>query len=179
VAIAVGLFIYSGNLEEKYKYLEFGFNLPPHLKNDLKQRYQNYNSTYTLSVIIGVSLCILSPIILFIASIFGDGASVYGVTGLLIMVAIAVYIFIYFGKIRECYKRLLGIDEYSKNFKEKNEQDKIIGAVAAVIWPLATCIFLVSGLIYHQWHINWIVFPITGILFGMFSAVYGILKDKK
>jgi hypothetical protein len=30
VAIAVGLFIYSGTILEKYKYLDLGINLPPH-----------------------------------------------------------------------------------------------------------------------------------------------------
>ena len=123
-------------------------------------------------------MCILSPVVIFISSIFGDRASVYGVVGLLIMVAIAVYIFIYFGTIKESYKRLLRLDEYSKPLKEKAKEDKIIALIAAIVWPLAVCIFLISGFFYNQWHINWIIFPITGLLFGMFSGVYKIIKDK-
>ncbi len=179
VAIAVGLFIYSGTIVEKYKYLEQGFNLPPHLKNDLKQRYQNYNSTYNLSVIIGVTLCILSPILLFVTSIFGDNASVYGVVGLIIIVSIAVYIFIYFGKIKESYKRLLSLDEYSIPYKQKQEEQRFIGVVASIVWPIVIIIFLVSGLIFNKWRINWIIFPITGMLFGVFSSAYAALKGKK
>lgn len=179
VAIAVGLFIYSGTLVEKYKYLEFGFNLPPHLRNELQQRYQNYNSTYTLSVIIGVSLCILSPVVLFLSSLFGEETIVYGVVGLLLIVAIGVYIFIYFGKIRENYKRLLCLEEYSKSFKEKQEEERFIRVVASIVWPLAVIIFLISGFIYNKWGINWIIFPIVGMLFGMFSAAYNAIRGNK
>lgn len=178
VAIAVGLFIYSGSLDEKFKYLEGGFELPAYLKAQIQQKNREFNSLYNLSVIIGVTICILSPVILFVSSIFGDNGSTYGVVGLILMVAIAVYIFIYFEKIRESYKRLLCLDEFSKPLKVK-EEDKVIGAVAAIVWPLAVCIFLVSGLVFYQWHINWIIFPITGILFGMFCAAYNILKEKK
>jgi hypothetical protein len=178
VAIAVGLFIYSGTMLEKFKYLEGGFTLPSHLKAQIQQKNNEFNSTYTISVIIGVTLCILSPVLLFIASTFGDNGSVYGVVGLLIMVAIAVYIFIYFGKIKESYKRLLCIEEFSKPLREKEKENKVIAAVAAIVWPLAVCIFLISGFLFNQWHINWIVFPITGLLFAMFSGAYSILKEK-
>lgn len=178
IAIAVGLFIYSGTLVEKFKYLEKEFNIPSHLKKQIEQKNNEFTPTHTISVIVGVAMCILSPVVLFISSIFGDRASVYGVVGLLIMVAIAVYIFIYFGTIKESYKRLLRLDEYSKPLKEKAKEDKAIALIAAIVWPLAVCIFLISGFFYNQWHINWIVFPITGLLFGMFSGVYKIIKDK-
>ncbi|MFD2882218.1 hypothetical protein ACFTAO_50495 [Paenibacillus rhizoplanae] len=31
---------------------------------------------------------------------------------------------------------------------------------------------------FDQWEINWIVFPLTGILFGVFSSVYNMFKKK-
>lgn len=124
IAAAVGIFIYSGTLEEKFKYLKRGFDLSSHLRAQIQQENNSFNSTYTASVIIGVAMCILSPVLLFITSVLGDNASVYGVVGLLIVIAIAVYIFIYFGKIKEGYKRLLGLDEYSKFFIEKERENK-------------------------------------------------------
>jgi fatty acid desaturase len=93
----------------------------------------------------------------------------------LLIVAVAVYIFIYWGNINESYSKLLKIDDYSK----KKEEPRVIQAVASIIWPLATCVFLVSGFFFDKWHIGWIVFPITGILFGMFSSAYKILKGQK
>ena len=79
----------------------------------------------------------------------------------------------FFGNIKESFSLLL--KEPNHFSKEQSENNKFIGVIAA-IWPLAICGFLISGLIFDLWHINWIVFPITGILFGMFSAVYGITK---
>lgn len=170
---AIALFIYSGMKLEKYKYLKSDFDLPLHINAIIAQKQNAFASTHMISVIIGVSLCILSPMAVFVATAFGDDNSSYGVVILLMIIAIAVFLFIYFGTIKESFSMLLQIGDFSK---EKNEANKFIGAVAAIVWPLAVCIFLVSGLIFNQWHINWIIFPITGILFGMFSAAYSILK---
>ncbi|UZQ51390.1 permease prefix domain 1-containing protein [Clostridium kluyveri] len=173
---AVALFIYSGMKSERYKYLKKGFNVPLSVKSLLQQRYNDFTSTYMVSLILGVCLCVLSPVSIFAASVFGDTASIYGVIILLIIIAIAVFIFIYYGSIKESFTFLLRIDNFSK---ENVENNKVIGAVAAILWPLAVCIFLVSGLVFDKWYINWIIFPITGILFGMFSSVYSIIKKRK
>ncbi len=180
IAIAVGLFIYSGINLEKYKYLEKNFTLPLYVEQKVKARKEEFASTFIISMIVGVILCVLSPITLIVlSSIDGneDRLSYYGVIVLLIMVAIAVFIFIRIGTINNSYSVLLQIDDYSKSGKESGkENDKVIGGVAAIVWPIATAIFLVWGLVYNGWGICWIVFPITGILFGAFSGAYNIIK---
>ncbi|NOU83121.1 hypothetical protein GC101_30110 [Paenibacillus sp. LMG 31459] len=172
---AIAMFIYSGMQMEKYKYLESGFHLPYHLKADIQQRQSGFAATYMLSLITGVCLIVLSPIAIFVASAFGEESASYGVVVLLAIVAVAVFLFVYYGNIRGAYQMLLKTGDFSK---EKKEEDRVIGAVASIVWPLVTCVFLVSGFVYDQWHINWIVFPVTGILFGVFSSAYNILKGK-
>lgn len=177
IAVAVGLFIYSGLMMEKYKKIdETGdFSLPTYFQVSLEAKKNDFQPIYTKSVIIGVILCIISPAPLFILLAINENIVLYGVTILLLIIAIAVYIFIYYGGKKESFDKLLKIGEYAPKIKEEN---KIINAVAAIVWPLAVCFFLISGLVFHMWHINWIIFPITGILFGMFSGVYSILKEK-
>ncbi|MRH41364.1 hypothetical protein GH741_01595 [Aquibacillus halophilus] len=175
VAVAVGLFIYSGMTTDRFKYIENDFELPSHLRQSIKNKSNSYDPTYTKAIIIGVVLCIVSPIFLFITAPMSESASSYGVVVLLMIVSVAVNIFIYFGMKKESYKKLLKIDEYTHSNKQKN---KVIGAIGSIVWPLAVIIFLVSGLVFNQWHINWIVFPITGLLFAMFSGAYSILKEK-
>lgn len=178
VATAVGLFIYSGAKLEKYKYLEGDFSIPYHIKNRVQQKKEEFSSTFTMNIIIGVILCVLSPVSLIIlSSIKGneDKLSGYGVVILLVMVAIAVFMFIRVGNINSSYSILLQIEEYSKKSKENN---RVIGAVAAVVWPLATAIFLIWGLVFGAWRICWIVFPITGVLFGAFSGAYTIMNGE-
>lgn len=177
VAVAVGLFIYSGLMMEKYKHIEKSgeFELPYDVKLSIDRKNNAFQTTFTKSIILGVGLCILSPITLFIILSVKEEAILYGVVLLLLIISIAVQIFIYYGRIKDGYKKLLKMDEYSERYKKEN---KVIGAVAAIVWPLAVCIFLISGLMYNQWHINWIIFPITGLLFAMFSGAYSILKGE-
>lgn len=178
VAIAVGIFIYSSMKIEKYRFIdqEGNFELSAQVRNALERKKDAYQPTFLTSMIIGVALCILSPIVLMVTQTLNENASSYGVVALLFFVAIAVYIFIYFGSTNDSYKKLLKVNEYSVQEKKEN---RIIGAVAVIVWPLAVCIFLISGFVFNQWHINWIVFLITGILFAMFCAAYSILSEKK
>jgi len=180
---AIGMFIYSGRKMEQFSYLESGVELPYHLKAPIRQKQAAFASTYTLSLIMGVCLCVLSPVAIFAGAAFdSDSYSAYGVVVLLLMIALAVFLFVYYGSIRDSYNMLAGTEEFAttrEKRKSNKEEEKVIGAVAAIVWPLATCIFLVGGLVFQQWQIIWIVFPITGILFGMFSAAYNILKENK
>ncbi|WP_346928807.1 permease prefix domain 1-containing protein [Clostridium sp.] len=182
IAIAVGLFIYAGTQLDKYKYLEEDFICPLHVQERVKMKKQEFASTSTMSIITGVILCVLSPVALIGISAIGgyndDKLSSYGVIVLLIMVAVAVFMFIRVGSINNSYSVLLQIEEYSKKGKES---DKVIGAVAAIVWPIATATFLIWGLGFGAWHICWIVFPITGVLFRAFSGAYSIIKgnDKR
>ncbi|WP_413377300.1 permease prefix domain 1-containing protein [Alkalihalobacillus sp. 1P02AB] len=177
VAIAVGLFIYSGMKMEKFSFIEQegSFELPDYLKKGIEDKKDAYQPRFIKAFIIGVTFIILSPAAIFLALALNENGSKYGVVVLLLIVAIAIYIFIHFGGINEAYKKLLKINPVTK--QEKRES-RIISAVAVIVWPLAVCIFLISGLVFNQWHINWIIFPITGILFGVFCAAYNILREK-
>lgn len=172
---AIGIFIYTGMKLEKYKRLQGDFVISTSLKVMVENRKSAFAPSYTLSLISGVCLAVLSPVAIFIASSFGDEAATYGVSVTLLLVGIAVFLFIYYGTIRESYNMLLQQEEFTK---EKKAANRVIGAVASIVWPLATCIFLVSGFLYGYWHINWVVFPVTGILFGAFCGAYSIWKKQ-
>ncbi|SFL44731.1 hypothetical protein SAMN04487943_101597 [Gracilibacillus orientalis] len=177
VAIAVGLFIYAGMKLEKYKFISFegDFDLSMDLKNKVRAKKDAFQSTYMIVMIVGVILIIFSPIVLFTMMAFNENTANFGVCIMLVLVSIAVYLFVYFGNVYAAYEKLLR--GKSKRTNER-EEDRVIGAVASIIWPLVVIIFLISGLVYDQWHINWIVFPVTGLLFAMFSGAYSILVRK-
>ncbi len=175
IATAVSIFIFSGMNFERYKFMEDGVRLPMGVAADLKKRHEAFTPTFYLCIIVGVCLCIISPVSLFLSSMISDEATEYGVSVLLVIIAIAVFLFISSGTVRESYEKLLQIGDSAP---KKRKEDKVIGAVAAFVWPLAVVVFLFCGLVYNLWYIAWVVFPITGILFGMFSAVYSIVTDK-
>ena len=107
VAVAVGMFIYSGMKLEPYKKLEEGFQLPYSLKMKLQQSQVLYAPTYRLSLITGVCLCVLSPVFIFAASYFGEDYESFGVAGFLLIAAVAVFLFVYYGSIQGAYAKLL------------------------------------------------------------------------
>jgi hypothetical protein len=172
---AVAIFISSGFKLSKYKFIDTGdFSITSSTKQILKSNSMEFPKHNVITVI-GVCLCVLSPVSIFVGTMVNEASgSTYGVVGTLAVVMIAVFLFINNGAYHEAYKKLLKKDEYSEKNKKEN---KVIGAVAAVVWPLATCAFLVAGLVYHLWNICWIVFPITGILFGAFCGAYNSIKE--
>ncbi len=111
VALAVGIFIYIGMVFEKNNYIKGNFELPIHIRKSIENKRDLFHPTYTLSVIIGVVLCILSPIVIFIALAIDINAARYGVVALLLTVSVAIFIFIYFGCIHISYKKLLKIED--------------------------------------------------------------------
>ncbi len=172
---AAVLFIYSSMRMEKFKYLDSEFILPAHVKASVLQKSKDFAPYYNLSVIVGVCLCLLSPVAFLTSNFLEGDYGIYGLVVLLLMVSAAVFIFIFFGCIKGSYNKLLKINEYSAAAKK---QGKVIGMVAAIVWPLATCIFFVSGMVFNLWRINWIIFPVTAILFAMFAGSYSIMKEK-
>lgn len=175
IAMAVGMFIYSGMQLNRFKYLERGFQLPYALKKEIQRSQLLYAPTYRISLIMGVCLCILSPAFIIAVTFLNDDFAQYGVAAFMIILAVAVFLFVYYGNIQGAYSKLL---QEPRITAEKKKEERIVGAVAAIVWPLATAVFLFIGFVYQRWDINWAIYPITGILFGMFRNVYYILKRK-
>jgi hypothetical protein len=174
VVVAVALFIFSGNSMEKYKYIEKGlFNLEGNAKMTVEAEYESLKSKVTLGTIIGVALCILSPIAIFLGGMISEEGYVYGTSVLILIVAVAVFLFINVSACTDSHKKLLKEGEYSE---KSRKGDRVIGAVASVVWPLTTIIFFIWGFAFNGWEISWIVFPVVGILFGIFCSIYKSLK---
>jgi TRAP-type mannitol/chloroaromatic compound transport system permease small subunit len=94
---AVGMFIYSGNKLDRFKYINEGqFELSSTTKSILDRDFAAFSPKQTIGIIIGVCLCVLSPIAVLIGSMISESASTYGASVLLIIIAIAVFIFVHY-----------------------------------------------------------------------------------
>lgn len=170
IAFAVGIFIYTGQGSLPYAYIEKGeFFISSSTKHFLEAELAKATPKMTLATVIGVILCILSPIHIFVSLYFFGEDSILGVCGLLFNILIAVFIFICFSSEKSSYHMLLQLEDYSLEAKKANP---LIGAVAGIVWPLATFSFLILGLVFDLWYICWIIFPVTGVLFGGFVSIY-------
>ncbi|MFT3983365.1 MAG: permease prefix domain 1-containing protein [Lachnospiraceae bacterium] len=178
VAAAVGLIINSGIRFSKYEYMEKGVWVDADLRNRLTKEMDDYLPTGTLALTSGVMLCILGVAVLLIMGAVmpdGDSGSVFGLCMMLVMVAIAVVLFITIVSKKDMYTMILGIGDYAP---ERIKENKLIGIVASVVWPLTAVVFFVWGFAFHGWRISWIVFPVVGICFGAFAAVCSAVTRK-
>ena len=115
-------------------------------------------------------------IVIFITGIYSERAITYGAAVVVLIVSVAVFLFINLGGCDDGHKKLLKEGEYSDEVRKNN---KVIGAVASIVWPLAVAVFLLWSFIFNAWGISWIVFPVTGVIFGGFAAVYTALHGKE
>lgn len=111
IAIAVGLFIYSGMLMERFSYLQKnGFYLDYETMQYLTEQKSGFKTVYKLSTILGVILCILSPLPLVIIDKWLPHSGFFNgvcVAGLLFLVGIAVFLFVSGGIRLGAYQTLL------------------------------------------------------------------------
>ena len=175
VAVAVAIFIVADHRMEPFKAMLHNYQITPNQRYRLEQEANEFRSDQLKAVVIGVVLCIVAPLVLIIISVVDGAYASIGVSILLGLIAIAIFLFIYYGEQDSAYKKLLQEQDYQKPNVDK--EDKVVGAVAAFVWPLAVAIFLITGFIFNQWHINWLIFPITGLLFGGFAAVRSIMSE--
>src|SRR5690606_3182621 len=151
----------SGLKLEEYRFIENGVNMPTSTYAAIQRKNEEFRSTFSISLIIGIFIILFSAVPLIVLSDVREGLESLGIVILLAMVALAVFIFIYNGMVKDGYNKLLKSPHTSKREKEQN---RVMAAFSTIIWPLAVIIFLISGFIFEAWHINWIIFPIAGLL---------------
>lgn len=163
VAIAVGIFVYSGGIMKKFAYLhsehidtEYGVD---GMVKDKRNRTQSSNLMCT---IIGVMLCIISPLATIITEVLNvRELENYFAALMILIIAVGVFLIVYSANIKGGYNVLLEEGSYSR--VEKTDR-KNLGAVMAVYWSLATAIYLAYSFITFDWGRSWIVWPVAGVL---------------
>lgn len=176
IAAGVVLFILFGMREEQFGLENKHVVLDAATHARLKAEHKAFRPRLATAVAIGVALCILAPVSLLLSAVFLGEDNKLSLVFLLSFVAIGVFLFVYYGTQDETYEKLLAIGEFAK---DKSEKNKIVGIVAGVVFPLAAAIYLIAGFVYAAWASAWIIFPITGILFGIFATVYNGYMDLK
>ena len=129
-----------------------------------------FNLKYPKAIALSISLILIGVIFLISLYVIGliDDESTIPVVVLMGFVTVSVPIMIYFGIQKDKYD----IEKYNKeNSKEYKEKNNLVGKVCSVIMIIATILFFISGFVYYMWEINWIVFPIGGMMCGIVSTI--------
>lgn len=173
VAIAVYLFVNYGLRESHMQHLEKeSFETEYGVSGMVRERREQYESTFTRNIAIGVVLCILSVIPTIMAGVMEveDYMSGISVGLLLIIVSIGVNILIRASMIKSSYDTLLQEGEYTieeKHLKKKTD------AFSGAYWCLMVAIYLGWSFWTNNWKFTWIIWPVAGALY---AAVLGMVK---
>lgn len=173
IAIAVYLFVNYGLHESHMQHLEKeSFETEYGVSGMVRERREQYESTFTRNIAIGVVLCILSVIPTIMAGVMEveDYMSGISVGLLLIIVSIGVNILIRADMIKSSYDTLLQEGEYTK--EEKHLKKKTY-SFSGVYWCLIVAIYLGWSFWTNNWKFTWIIWPVAGVLY---AAVLGMVK---
>lgn len=176
VAAAVAVFLLNGIPYNKYEYLEKEkLTLQYGVSGIVEKARETFAGTYRICITLGVVLCILGVVPLLVVSAFcgDDGYPVIlAVDVLLMVVAIAVWLFVWSGIIWGGFQKLLQEGDYTVENKAVNRKYE---HVTAIYWCVWTAIYLAISLPTMRWEITWVVWPVAGVLF---AALMAFLKIK-
>ncbi len=166
ILIAVPTFIMLGieeaNFNKKYPQL-------PHFYTE--EEVEKFDKKFIKAIAFGVALIlvgVIAMIALYGLRMVGEESTMPTVI-LMGCVTIAVPIFTYFGIQKEKYD----IEKYNRMQSEEGKtREEKSDKICVVIMLTATVIFLVSGWIFDLWKMNWVIFPIGGILCGIVSTIF-------
>lgn len=179
VAAAVAVFLLFGMPLEKYGYLEReALSLQYGVSGIVELKKEEFEPVHKTCVVLGVTLCIISAVPLMIAAAFRapDLVTIYCVGILLVMVASAVFLFVWSGMIYGSYQKLLEEGDYSREKKTENKKN---GNLSAVYWCTVTAIYLGVSFVTGKWQITWVIWACAGVFFGAVCGLAAMLRARQ
>lgn len=171
VMAGVTLFIASSFKEDRYTYItKKDFKLEYGAISVIRDKKGRFRNRYNAGILIGVILCISSPIALLITAFMNNlYAILVSISSLLVMISIAVFMFIYI-----C-SRWSGFERVSQEAVEKASGNKKEKIISKIIWSIATILYLSVSIIFGYWHLTWIIWVIAA---AVQSIVFVLFKEE-
>lgn len=178
VAVAVYMFITTGEKTKEFKYLEKEpFETSYGVTGMVKEKQNEYKQNNFNRLPLGVALCILSVVPLLSVSMSESEYLIVGsVSLLLLIVSIGVNLIIRSCTVQGSFKKLLQESEYTIEEKKKNAY---LEPISGIYWSIIVIIYLGSSFLTNKWGITWIIWPIAGIMYGIFASVFSLVTKNK
>ena len=171
VAGAAAIFIWYGRKTERFEYLEKEpIELAYGVTGVVEKRKKGYEPSHGISLVIGVGLCILSAIPVFVLGVLDEDGmlTICGIIFCLVIISAGVFFLVRTCVIFGSFQKLLEEGDYSRNKKTAEKRNE---TVTTVYWCVVTAVYLVWSFHTMEWHRTWIIWPCAAVLFG---AVLGI-----
>ena len=178
VAAAVAMFLMEGMRGKPYEYLErVNIDTEYGVNGMVKERRNTYAERHSRLLILGIMLCVISAIPMFLLQITRYTSArllpVIGVCILLIMVAIGVKLIVLTCMRQGGYDKLLEEGDYTRLGKKAGKYD-------GIYWAIATAVYLAWSFIGGRWDFTWVVWPIAGVLYAAYHEIMkAIMRSAK
>ena len=179
ITIAVILFCLCAFKVKKYDFLEKeDFSLENSVKEYAVKEKEAYQNHYHRYQILGISLCILSvlPIFIFLNYEFLESIAV---CILLFFVSIGCFFLVLAGTYQIALDKILQTGDYTPEQKKKNA---LKSKISAIYWLVVTAIFLYytfgengNGQIQY----SWIIWAIAGVLYGVVMIIIDLISRRR
>lgn len=174
---AVGIFISSGmELSQAARFSQTTFELTGQARHQTELAAESYQKTYQRGILFGVMIILMSMLFFITSGFIGNAQTPFVSLGLLVVGA-GVFRLVWSGLIMSGYNQLLKRGSHTPAMKKAN---RLTDVVASIVFPLTAAIYLLVSFLTGRWDITWIMWPVVGILFGIFAgAIEEIHKHKK
>jgi len=174
-AAAVALFMYTAFQSRPYDFLENEpFELEYGVSEMIKDRQKKYSSAYAFTNISAATICIMSPIPLFLSlSAMDEMTMIFSLVITMMLAGLGAALFIIAGVRWAAMQKLLKEGEYSPQ-----KSGGIIKFIEDIYWILVVAFYLGWSFLTNNWHITWVVWPVAGVLSGIISSVSNYIDYK-
>lgn len=181
-AIAVVIFMRCGFHSAPYRFIELGeFRAENDVNDMVRARKMQFRSAYLRGNLIGVCLCILSPLALFSGILSeSDFTQVLLLCVTLLLAGMGVVSFILVGVRWASMERLLREGDFAPRTKSgtRMRRERFDEQLSYAYWLLATTIYLAWSFLTNDWGRTWIVWPVAGVLFGAIRILVGAFVNQ-
>ena len=169
VAGAVLLFVLTGMKGNKFEYLEKeALDTAYGVSGMVRERMGREEGEHNRRIAIGVVLCVLAAIPLFVLIMWHGEDEWYGALGvsaILALASIGVYNIILTCVPWEGYQMLLEQGDYTRSAKRNNRK------YAGIYWGIVVAAYLAISFITYRWDRTWIIWPVAGVLYGALMEI--------
>ena len=177
VTIAVIIFIFNSFKNTPYTFIDREpFETEYEVNGMVKEKQKVFRTTYIKYNIIAISLCILSPIPLFVGIITNKEVFLIEMLTISILLAgIGVVLYILAGVQWISMQKLLKEGDYELRNQKRIYIKK---TVSRIYWLTFTSLYLGWSFLTKDWKITWIIWPIAGIMFVVILSLCNLFSDR-
>ena len=180
VGCAVALFITTALKGERFRYIEEApIDTAYGVDSIVRERREKFRGAFTAQLTIGIVLCIIGCVPIFIASMMHysnntDFIVVAAVGLLLVLIGIGVLLIVRSCIIWGGFKALLEEGDYTRAEKAESKKDSVI---AGAYWLIVVAAYLAISFL-GNWGRSWIIWPIAGVLFAVVISIARALRKR-